>query len=58
MCAKTFFYLNNPLARVEGNWQRLNEISFAPVKVKSITLKIEATNGAPLAAVYEIRAEA
>jgi len=43
------------LAEVEGNYQRLVRFSFAPVEVKSLRLKIQETNGAEDAAVFEIR---
>ena len=43
------------LARVVGNHQRLNRLTFAPVVAKSIRFHVHATNGDPLARVYEIR---
>ncbi len=43
------------LARVVGNHQRLNHLTFKPVTAQSIRLQVQATNGDPLARVYEIR---
>ena len=43
------------LARVTGNYQRLRRHEFAPVRAKSVRLEIRATNGSPLARVYEMR---
>jgi len=43
------------LAKVSGNHQRLNRHTFAPVEMKSLRLRILATNGADTARVYEIR---
>jgi hypothetical protein len=43
------------LARVDGNHQRVNRHNVGPVVAKSIRLHIRATNGDPLARVYEIR---
>jgi hypothetical protein len=43
------------LAKVSGNYQRLNRHSFAPVEAVSLRLRITATNGADTVRVYEIR---
>jgi len=43
------------LARVTGNYQRLNRHVFSPVEAKSLRLHVTATNGAGTARVYEIR---
>jgi hypothetical protein len=43
------------LAKVTGNYQRLNRHTFKPVEAKSIRLHITATNGADVASVYEVR---
>ncbi len=43
------------LARVDGNHQRVNRLNVGPVVAKSIRLQVRATNGDPLARVYEIR---
>ena len=43
------------LAKVTGNYQRLNRHTFKPVAVKSIRLHITTTNGDELARVYEVR---
>ncbi|MCX6897448.1 MAG: FAD-dependent oxidoreductase [Verrucomicrobia bacterium] len=43
------------LTKATGNYQRLNRHTFKPVKVKSIRLRITATNGAEVASVYEVR---
>jgi hypothetical protein len=43
------------LAKVNGNYQRLNRHTFAPIEAKSVRLAISATNGSNLAIVYEIR---
>lgn len=45
-----------PLLVVEGNYQGRRVHRFAPIKVEALRLEILATNGAPGAAVYEIRA--
>ena len=43
------------LAKVAGNYQRLNRHTLKPVEVKSIRLHITATNGDDVARVYEVR---
>ncbi|HOX55942.1 MAG TPA: FAD-dependent oxidoreductase [Candidatus Paceibacterota bacterium] len=43
------------LAKVAGNYQRLNRHEFTPVEAKAVRLHITATNGADTARVYEIR---
>jgi hypothetical protein len=43
------------LAKVTGNYQRLNRHEFTPVEAKSLRLRITATNGADTARLYEIR---
>lgn len=43
------------LAKVTGNHQRLNRHHFAAVEMKSLRLRVTATNGDPTARVYEIR---
>ncbi len=43
------------LAKISGNHQRLNRVSFKPVEVKSLRLLVTATNGAKYASVFEIR---
>lgn len=40
---------------VQGNFQRLNRHTFDPVETASVRLELEATNGDPLARVFEIR---
>ena len=44
------------LARVEGNYQRRRVHAFEPVEADALRLEVLATNGAPTARVYEIRA--
>jgi len=44
------------LARIEGNYQRLVRRSFPTVRAQAVRLHILATNGAPIARVYEVRA--
>lgn len=46
------------LARVMGNHQRLRRHEFAPVPVTALRLQVVATNGAPEARLYEMRAYA
>ncbi|RME91287.1 MAG: FAD-dependent oxidoreductase [Verrucomicrobia bacterium] len=46
------------LARVTGNHQRLVRHRFEPVTLRRLRLHIHATNGSPIARVYEIRAYA
>jgi hypothetical protein len=43
------------LASVQGNFYRLRRHSFPPVETEAIRLRIKATNGDPLARVFEIR---
>jgi hypothetical protein len=43
------------LAKVTGNYQRLNRHEFTPVAAKLLRLHVTATNGAAAARVYEIR---
>jgi hypothetical protein len=43
------------LARVDGNHQRINRLSFDPVSAHSLRVHVRATNGDPLARVFEIR---
>lgn len=43
------------VVRVEGNVQRLRRHSFPPVDAKSIRIRIDATNGADTARIYEVR---
>jgi len=43
------------LADVRGNYQRLRRHTFTPATIRRLRLRITATNGAPLAAVYEVR---
>jgi len=46
---------SHSLVKVTGNHQRLNRHTFAPVKAKSIRLRVTASNGVDTARVYEIR---
>ena len=43
------------VASVKGNFQRLNRHAFEPVETSRIRVEVEATNGDPLARVFEIR---
>lgn len=43
------------LVKVTGNYQRRRQHRFAPVEAKSIRLQVTATNGDPLARLYEVR---
>lgn len=43
------------LARVEGNHQRVNRLSVGPLAVRSLRVHVRATNGDPLARVFEVR---
>ena len=43
------------LARVSGNYQRLNRHAFKPVEAKTLRLLITATNGSERASVFELR---
>jgi len=43
------------LAKVTGNYQRLNRHNFTTVEMKSLRLHVSATNGEATARVYEIR---
>ena len=43
------------LARVDGNHQRVTRLEVGPVVVTSLRIHVRATNGDPLARVYEIR---
>ncbi|MCC7340509.1 MAG: FAD-dependent oxidoreductase [Bryobacterales bacterium] len=44
------------VAKVEGNHQRLNRVSFEAKPVERLRVRISKTNGDPLARVFEIRA--
>ncbi len=44
------------VAKVEGNHQRLNRLSFEPRQAERLRVRIAKTNGDPLARVFEIRA--
>jgi len=44
------------LVQVQGNYQRLVRHRFAPIQAQAIRIHITATNGSPLARVYEVRA--
>lgn len=44
-----------PLLKVTGNYQRLNRHRFATITAKSLRLHVTATNGDPLARLYEAR---
>ncbi len=43
------------LARVEGNHQRINRLSFPPVQARALRLHVRATNGDKSARVFEVR---
>jgi hypothetical protein len=43
------------LARVTGKHERVNRLSSAPVAARSLRPHVRATNGDPLARVFEIR---
>lgn len=43
------------VAAIKGNFQRLNRHMFDPVETQTVRIEIEATNGDPLARVFEIR---
>lgn len=43
------------LASVEGNYQRLNRHTVKPVEAEAIRVQVLATNGDPLARIFEIR---
>ena len=44
-----------PLAKVSGNYQRLQRHVFDPVEAKTLRLLITATNGSEMASVFEVR---
>jgi hypothetical protein len=43
------------LARVQGNHQRVNRLTVAPVQARALRLHVLATQGDPLARVFEVR---
>jgi hypothetical protein len=43
------------LATVRGNHQRVNRLTFAPVKARALRIAVHATNGDPLARIFEVR---
>jgi hypothetical protein len=43
------------LATVRNNFQRLNRHRFDPVEVQSVRIEVQATNGDPLARIFEVR---
>jgi hypothetical protein len=43
------------LATVRNNFQRLNRHRFEPAEVQSVRVEVQATNGDPLARIFEIR---
>jgi hypothetical protein len=45
----------NPLARVSGNYQRINRHRFAPIEAERVRIHVEATNGDEFARIFEIR---
>jgi hypothetical protein len=40
---------------VEKNHQRVNRLTFKPISARSLRLHVRATNGDPLARVFEVR---
>jgi hypothetical protein len=43
------------LAKVSGDYQRLNRHKFETVEVKTLRLQVKATNGSALVSVFEVR---
>ena len=43
------------LATVKGNHQRVNRLTFEPVQARALRITIHATNGDPIARVFEVR---
>jgi hypothetical protein len=43
------------VATVRGNFQRLNRHTFEPVETNSVRVQVDATNGDPMAHIFEIR---
>jgi FAD dependent oxidoreductase len=43
------------LATVKGNHQRVNRLEFEPVKARALRIAVHATNGDPLARIFEVR---
>jgi hypothetical protein len=44
-----------PVAKVTGNYQRLNRVRFESVAVEAVRIEITATNGIDEARVFEVR---
>ena len=43
------------LATVEGNYQRVNRHRVEPVEAEAVRIHVSATNGDPMARIFEIR---
>lgn len=43
------------LATVKGNHQRVNRLTFGPVQARALRINVQATNGDPLARIFEVR---
>ena len=43
------------LTTVKNNFQRLNRHRFEPAEIQSVRVEIQATNGDPLARIFEVR---
>lgn len=43
------------VARVSGNHQRVNRLTIDPVSAQAVRVRVQATNGDPLARIFEIR---
>jgi len=44
-----------PLVEVAGNYQRVNRHAFDPIPASAVRIHITATNGDPIARIYEVR---
>ena len=43
------------LATVKNNFQRLNRHRFEPAEIQSVRVEVQATNGDPMARIFEVR---
>lgn len=49
------FFGDRTVATITGNFQRLNRHRFDPVETRSVRVQVDATNGDPLARIFEVR---
>ena len=55
MVARTADGAERLLATVKNNFQRLNRHRFEPAEIQSVRVEVQATNGDPMARIFEVR---